>query len=392
MPKIIRIINRFNLGGPTYNVAYLSKYLPSEYETILVGGPEESGEGSSLHITESLGLHPILIANLNREIHLINDFKAYKKLRQIIREHKPDIVHTHASKAGALGRLAAIHEGVPVIVHTFHGHVFHSYFGVAKTTFYKWVERFLAKKSSAIVAISQLQKQELTEQFKICTASQTSVIPLGFDLTRFSENLEQKRASFRKTYLLNDNELAIGIIGRLTAIKNHRLFIDAVAHTLRHTTKKIRAFIVGDGELKLELQSYLTSKNIHFSSIATEPATVQFIGWQTEVDWVLAGLDLVCLSSKNEGTPVSLIEAQSAGKYILTTRVGGVNDILEPSNGISIEPENEVEYCDKLLDIVERIEDLKLQAGKNQKQIQERYSYQRLIKDMDNLYKTLLKK
>jgi glycosyltransferase involved in cell wall biosynthesis len=392
MPKIIRIINRFNLGGPTYNVAYLTKYLSPNYDTILVGGPEEESEGSSLHITSSLGINPIIIKALCREISPMNDYKAYKQLRQLIRKHRPDIVHTHASKAGALGRLAAIHEGVPVIVHTFHGHVFHSYFGTVKTAFYKWIERRLAKKTSAIVAISQLQKEELTKQFEICSTSQTVVIPLGFDLSRFSRDIPQKRADFRKRYLLEEDELAIGIIGRLTAIKNHRLFIDAFIHTQKNTSTKIRAFIIGDGELKHDIQSYIQSKKISFSEIDTKPEIIQFIGWQTQVDWVLAGLDLVCLSSKNEGTPVSLIEAQAAGKYILTTKVGGVDDILEVNGGISIPPDKENDFCQALLNIVSNFEVKSANAGQNQAGIQEKFSYQRLVKDMDNLYKHLLKK
>ncbi len=392
MPKVLRIINRFNLGGPTYNVAYLTKFLPSSYQTILVGGPEELGEGSSLHITEKLGINPIIIPELNRELNFKNDYKAYKILKQLIKETKPDIVHTHASKAGAVGRLAAMHAGVPVIVHTFHGHIFHSYFGTLKTVFYKVIERYLAKRSTAIVAISQIQKQELTKTYKICSDKQTHVVPLGFDLRRFSENQGQKRQDFRNRYLLKDDELAIGIIGRLVPIKNHQLFIDAVAYAFKHTSKKIRAFIIGDGELKQTLQDYLLSKQLPFSLEDNKPALFQFAGWQTQVDWVLAGLDLVCLSSKNEGTPVSLIEAQAAGKYILTTNVGGVADILEPQNGVTIEPLNEKAYCEALLSIVNNLEQLTTQAANSQQHIIQKFSYQRLVKDMDNLYLSLLKK
>jgi glycosyltransferase involved in cell wall biosynthesis len=392
MPKVLRIINRFNLGGPTYNVAYLTKFLPSTYQTVLVGGPEEVGEGSSLHITEKLGIHPIIIPELNRELNLKNDYKAYKILKQLIKDTKPDIVHTHASKAGAVGRLAAIHAGVPVIVHTFHGHVFHSYFGTLKTAFYKWIERYLAKRSTAIVAISAIQKQELTGQYHICSPQQTHVIPLGFDLQRFAENQLQKRQDFRNRYHLKENEIAIGIIGRLVPIKNHQLFIDAVEHTFKHTSKKIRAFIIGDGELKQALQAYLVSKQLSFSSEDDKPALFQLTGWQTQVDWVLAGLDLVCLSSKNEGTPVSLIEAQAAGKYVLTTNVGGVADILEPQNGVTIEPHNEKAYCEALLTIVNDLEKLNTQAVNSQQLIIQKFSYHRLVKDMDNLYLSLLKK
>src|SRR4051812_2406803 len=260
MAKVLRIINRFNLGGITYNVSYLGRYLPAEYETLLIGGPEEEGEQSSLYIPESLGLKPLIIEELRRSINPLADYFAYRRIKKIIREFKPDIVHTHASKAGAIGRLAAIHCNVPVIVHTFHGHVFHNYFGTFKTTIFKTIERYLAKKSSAIIAISNIQKQELITQYRICDAAKTQVVPLGFDLDRFTQNKETKRKSFRETYKLQDDEIAIGIIGRLAPIKNHYLFIDALDYILKHTNKKIKAFIIGDGETKQELMAYAEQK------------------------------------------------------------------------------------------------------------------------------------
>ena len=192
MPKILRIINRFNLGGITYNVSYLSKYLSPEFETLLIGGDKEPGEDSSLFIPEQLGLTPLLIPEMKRAISWKDDRAAYVHIKKLIREFKPDIVHTHASKAGAIGRLAASHEKVPVIVHTFHGHVFHSYFGNLKTNFYKGIERYLAKKSSAIIAISDKQKKELTEVYKIAPPDKTHVIHLGFDLDKFRENQPEK--------------------------------------------------------------------------------------------------------------------------------------------------------------------------------------------------------
>ncbi|MCA6437644.1 MAG: glycosyltransferase [Bacteroidetes bacterium] len=145
--KILRIVNRFNLGGITYNVTYLSKYLPEYYETKLIGGPEEKFEQNSLYIPQQVGLEPEIIFEMRRSIYPLQDFIAYRRIRQIIKEFKPDIVHTHASKAGFIGRLAAIHSGVPVVVHTFHGHVFNGYFSILKTTIFKWIERHLAKKN-----------------------------------------------------------------------------------------------------------------------------------------------------------------------------------------------------------------------------------------------------
>ena len=143
MPRILRIINRFNLGGPTYNAAYLTKYMPPHYETLLIGGEKEESEESSAHILNSLDLTSTIIPEMKRSINPLNDYNAYKKIKNIIKEYKPDIVHTHAAKAGTIGRLAAYTSKVPVIVHTFHGHVFHSYFNKAKTSVFKNIERML---------------------------------------------------------------------------------------------------------------------------------------------------------------------------------------------------------------------------------------------------------
>ncbi|MFI5164756.1 MAG: glycosyltransferase, partial [Bacteroidia bacterium] len=193
MPKILRIINRFNLGGPTYNAAYLTKYLSPEFETLLVGGMKDDSEESSEFILKNLGVDYKILPGMKRSINPYNDFLVYNEIKKIIHEFKPDIVHTHAAKAGALGRQAAYSCKVPVIVHTFHGHVFHSYFGGLKTSIYKTIERNLAKKTTAIIAISEKQKQELVETHRIVPAEKVHVIPLGFDLDRFQENQDEKR-------------------------------------------------------------------------------------------------------------------------------------------------------------------------------------------------------
>ena len=391
MPKILRIMNRFNLGGITYNVSYLSKYLPNEYETLLIGGPEEDGEESSLFIPESLGLKPIIIPALKRSVNPFSDFLAYKKIKKIIKEYKPDIVHTHASKAGAIGRLAAWRCHVPVIVHTFHGHVFKGYFSGFKTNIFKAIERFLSKRSGAIIAISDIQKKELTQEYKVCEAKKTHVIKLGFDLNRFLEGKQEKRNAFRTKYFVAENEIAIGIIGRLAPIKNHYLFIEAIDHVSKNTTVKIKAFIVGDGETKNELISFIKNKGLTYSTEPNKDALFTFTSWIKEVDVALAGLELVCLTSKNEGTPVSLIEAQAAGKFIITTNVGGIKDILNPNCGVLSEANDPETYLKNLLYVVTNFAEISKNANTASKAVIDEFSYTRLCKEMDLLYKTLLK-
>lgn len=392
MPKVLRIINRFNLGGITYNVTYLSRYMSSEYETMLIGGDKEPGEDSSTFIPEQLGLKPILIPEMKRAVNWKDDKAAYNRIKEIIKEFKPDIVHTHASKAGAVGRLAAFNQKVPVVVHTFHGHVFHSYFGKAKTTLYKNVERYLAKRSSAIVAISDKQKHELCNIHKICAPEKTHVINLGFDLNKFNTDKEIKRADFRKHYLIDDDEIVLVIIGRLAPIKNHEMFFRCLKNVLDKTTKKIRAFVVGDGETRIQCENSVKEKNIDFTDFLSNKrkATVTFTSWITNVDWVLAGSDIVCLTSFNEGTPVSLIEAQAGCKPVITTDVGGVRDVVSTETGFLTQVDDDALYTEKLLQLIEN-ESLRNSMGsKGWEVVGKQFHYTRLVGDMESLYKKLL--
>ncbi|MBC7862189.1 MAG: glycosyltransferase family 4 protein [Bacteroidia bacterium] len=394
MPKILRIINRFNLGGPTYNVAYLTKYLAPEFETLLIGGDKEEGEDSSTFILDDLGIKPLIIPEIKREIDLKNDRAAYKKIKEIISEFKPDIVHTHASKAGALGRLAAAKMKVPVIVHTFHGHVFHSYFGKAKTGFYKSVERYLAKKSSAIIAISPLQKNELVNIHKIAPEEKVKVISLGFDLSRFFTQREENRKKFRSEYLIDEDEIVISIIGRLAPVKNHGLFLKAFADIQTRSSKKVRAFIVGDGETRVQTEQLAKQLNIDFVDFPNEKrkAPLVFTSWIKEIEFPLAGSDIVCLTSDNEGTPVSLIEAQAAGKPVVSTNVGGIRDLLHPEIGLLSEKGDVKKFAENLLFLVENPEKLSQFSKQATEFVRERFHYQRLTREMAELYRVLLLK
>lgn len=391
--KVLRIINRFNLGGPTYNVAYLTKYLAPEFETILVGGMKDETEESSDYIIKKLGIQAVVIPEMKRPVNPFEDHSAYKKIKDIIEEFKPDIVHTHAAKAGALGRMAAIKCGVPVIVHTFHGHVFHSYFNTLTSKFFRAIERYLAKKSSAIVVISERQRQELVEFFKVVPPEKAHIIPLGFDLERFRENKEKKRTAFREKYYLSEDELAIGIIGRLVPVKNHRLFLKGIQFLKKNTSKKIRAFIIGDGEERFNIENSCREMGLIFKSIADPlpDEDVIFTSWIKDADWALSGLDILCLTSFNEGTPVSLVEAQAAGKPIVTTNVGGIENIVLPGKtALLSDIADEQKYCDNLLQLVNDEEMRKMFSENGWDFIREKFHYNRLVADMRELYYKIL--
>lgn len=387
MPKVLRIINRFNLGGPTYNVTFLTKYMSDEYETLLIGGIPDKGESDSHHILEQYDISPTIIPELERDINLKNDRAALKKIRSIIKEFKPDIVHTHASKAGALGRYAALKENVPIILHTFHGHVFHSYFGKTKTVFYKTIERRLAKKTSGIIAISPQQKKELIEQHKITTPEKCYVIRLGFDLEKFEKNTVELRESMRARYNIEDETICIGIIGRLAPIKDHFFFLNAIDQLINETSKKIKVFIIGDGVLKETIEQ-------HARSIEQKNGIQNifvFTSWVQELENIIHGLDIVALSSKNEGTPVSIIEGMASKKAVISTNVGGVKDLIE--NGVSgyySEVNDEAQYVANLKELAENDQLRKNMGEKGHHFAIRNYHYTRLVKDMENLYSDLL--
>lgn len=407
MPRILRIINRFNLGGPTHNAAYLTRYLPGDFETLLVGGAQEQSEEGSGHILKSMGVEPLILPEMQREVAPWRDRSAYRRIKQLIKEFKPDIVHTHAAKAGAVGRMAASELGVKAIVHTFHGHVFHSYFGAVRTAMYKNIERFLARRSSRIVAISEKQKSELVDEHRICGDDKVSVIPLGFDLSKFQCEQAAKRALFRRVYGLADDEIAIGIVGRLVPVKNHDLFLEAMKQVRERSGRKVRAFIVGDGEERERLVGL--TRELGLSQVQgpyfnghgfghgvnghamVERADITYTSWIKEIDIVNAGVDVVALTSVNEGTPVSLIEAQAANRPIVSTKVGGIENVVLEGTTALLSPTEDIEqFSANLLRVVE---DDGLRARMAQggwEHVRQRYHYTRLVDDTAALYRELL--
>ena len=395
MPRVLRILNRLIIGGPTINATYLTKYMEPEFETMLVIGGKDDHEQDATYLTDQLGIKPVVVSKMKRSIHPVNDGQAYLEVKALIEKFKPDIVHTHAAKAGIIGRMAADACKVPIVLHTFHGHVFHSYFSKWQTESFIMLERYLAKKSTGIVAISPIQKDELANTYNICPPDKLQIIPLGLDLDKFRINPEHKRIDFRKKYLIADDDLAIGIIGRIVPVKNHTLFAEAAARVLAQTDKKVKFIIIGDGDMRQQLESEFRSLNIDYAYFPQEHrlATATCLSWQLNMDEVLAALDIVALTSHNEGTPLSLIEAQAAGKPIVTTNVGGVADVvLEGQTGLLIEAGNADKFAEGLGKLINDSGLRKRFGAKGLEFAHSNFSYHRLVKDMSAYYNTLLAK
>jgi len=393
MPKVLRILNRLVIGGPLLNASYLTKYMSPEFETMLVAGEREDHEKDAGFVTDSLGIQPVFISNMSRSINLRKDYASYKQLQKLIKEFKPDIVHTHAAKPGALGRLAAKSMNVPVVVHTFHGHVFHSYFNSFKNNIFVNIERWLGRKSDAIIAISNEQKNELVNKFKIAPENKFRIIPLGLDLDKFQADQENKRKKFRAEFNIGDDEIVITMTGRLVPVKNHDLFLKAIRFLKENTTTRFKAFIVGDGETRNELEQKASGYGLKFSDEKSNehPHELVFTSWRKDIDYINAGSDIVALTSLNEGTPVSLIEAQAAGKPVISTRVGGIETVVnENITGLLSDIDDEQQFCRNLLSLVTNNELRQRLSGCGVQHIFEKFSYQRLVKDMSKLYNELL--
>jgi glycosyltransferase involved in cell wall biosynthesis len=380
--KILRIIGRLNVGGPALHVVNLAAGLDAaRYEQLLVVGTENEAEGSMLDFALSRGVKPHVIPEIVTAFSLTpRDIKALAKLFVLMRRQRPHIVHTHTAKAGLLGRLSARLAGVPVIVHTFHGHVLHGYYGPAKNRLLRLMERSLARFTDRLVTVSEEVKQDLVG-YGVAAAEKITVISLGFDLEPFLAS-STRRGEFRHELGLGDAVKLVGIVGRLFAIKNHRLFLEAAAR-IAAVNPAVRFVIVGDGALRHSLERQV--KDLRIAD------RVLFTGWRRDLPRIYADLDILALSSDNEGTPVSAIEAMAAGCPVVATRVGGLPDLIDDHRTGRLVPAGDASALAtailELLDNSAKARELSRNATDG---VRQRFTVNRLINDMDRFYTLLL--
>ncbi|MBI3599218.1 MAG: glycosyltransferase [Nitrospinae bacterium] len=409
--KVLRIIARLNIGGPAVHAILLTKWLNSDkFDSLLVTGVIGQNEGDMMYLAETNNIKHIIIKELGREVSWRDDIAAfYKILRLIIRE-KPDIIHTHTAKAGTLGRIAGIiynifyplfhppltkgGRGGVMLVHTFHGHIFHSYFSPFKTKLFVFIERILAKFTHKIIAISNKQMNELSEKLKISYSKKFELIPLGLDLSSFYD-IERYRGLFKKEMGLDKDVKLVGIIGRLVPVKNHRMFLNTIKIFNEKGDKaKVKFLIIGDGELREDLEKYSIEAGI--------AGYVIFTGWRKDLERVYADLDIVALTSFNEGTPVSIIEAMASGKPVIAAEVGGVRDMFTSKckmqnakckmqeEGILIDSNDSDSLVDGIKFLLSNPAMAEDMGKKGRVFVKERFDIERLARDMEGMYERLV--
>jgi glycosyltransferase involved in cell wall biosynthesis len=380
--KVIRVIARLNVGGPAIHVILLTDGLNSgRYETLLVSGKEGPSEGDMFHLAREKGVNPVILSNLGRDLNPIHDLSTLWQLYSLFRREKPDIVHTHTAKAGTVGRLAARLAGVPVIVHTFHGHVLHGSFGPLKTHFFRKVEQLLARCSSAIIAVSEQCRQDLLA-YGISTPEHIQMIPLGLELDRFRVRDPAVRAALRQEWGIPPEAFLTGMIARMVPIKRHEDLFRAIALVLPAFPDAWFA-VIGDGELRPPLEALARELGIAHR--------VVFTGFRNDTPAVYQALDLTALTSANEGLPVTVIESLSAGKPVVATRVGGVPELIQDGEtGFIVQPNDPASIAEGLKKALANPGLTRNMGIEAQEMTIERYSSRRLLRDIEALYAQLL--
>jgi len=378
--KIMRFIARLNIGGPAIHTILLTKHFNStNYESLLVKGLEDKYEGNMDYLVERKGIRPFVIDELGRDISWYDDLKAFWKIYHLIKTEKPDIVHTHTAKAGTIGRIAAKAAGVPMIVHTFHGHVFHSYFSPWKTRTFIMIERMLSRFSDTIITVSSKQRDEIL-QFGIGTPEKVITIPLGLEL-KPALDADTYAGHLRQEWKLPYRTRLVGIVARLVPIKGHSFFLSAAKRVL-DKIDNVKFLIIGDGEDREKLERVCHDLGIRDDVI--------FCGFKRLLGDVYGDLDLVVLSSLNEGLPVALIEAMVAGKPIVATDVGGVRDLVGRNLAAELVPPRDPEAMSRaLVRVLENLDTYKSLAQKYRRSTFEAYNIDRLVRDLEAIYRAV---
>jgi glycosyltransferase involved in cell wall biosynthesis len=391
VPKVIRVIARLNIGGPARHAVILQQGLTDAgYTSVLVHGTPTPDEGSFEQLIASRGLTSVRLAGLGRRVNPFDDIVAFWSLLSLIFREQPDILHTHTAKAGTLGRLAGWLLNLTrrrhrrcQLVHTFHGHVFSNYFSKVGSFIVRLIERTLARGTDAIVTISNRQRDDIVQRFRIAPAAKVAVIPLGLELDDLLA-MDRPLREWRTEIGWTEDEFVVGFVGRIVPVKDVPTLLHAFA-ALVASVPQARLLVVGDGECREQMESM--TRSLGLSEL------VRFAGWQLDLKRVYGAMDVVALTSRNEGTPVALIEALAAGRPVVSTMVGGVPDVIQDGDTGLLVPPGDPDALAAALARMAREPALRGRlAAAGRRSVADRFGRQRLVQDIDALYQRLLAK
>ena len=383
--RVLRVIARLNMGGPALHVAYLTAGLASRgYDTTLVAGSLARGEDSMAFVADELGLDVYRIDELHRDISPVRDVVAALRLARLIRRERPQILHTHTAKAGAVGRVAALLAGrarPPIVVHTFHGHVLRGYFDPVRTAGFRLLERLLARTSTALVAVSPQVRDDLVA-LGVAPSERFTVVRLGVELDDRVTVDGDLRDETRRVLGIAPGRFVVGWIGRMTGVKRTEDVLVAFRQ-LRDAGVDACLCMIGDGPDRPAVE-----RRAHELGVMRDTL---FLGYQENVARFYAAVDAVILPSINEGTPVTAIEALAAGRPVVATRVGGLPDVVRDGEDGFLVPAGATDELAERLARLARDPELRERMGRaGREHVRERYAVERLVNDVDLLYRSLL--
>jgi len=376
--RVVRVITRLNIGGPAIHAVLLTQALNdgAAFQSTLVAGTTAPHEGDMLDFAHARGVKPIVLPALGREISPLDDLGALARMVQLVHRLKPDILHTHMAKAGTVGRLAARICGVPVVIHTYHGHVFHSYFSPARTRIFLTIERALGLMTNRIVVIGDGQRAEIAS-YGVGPLNKLVTIRLGLELGQFLD-AERSRGELRRELAIQADVPLVGIVARLVPIKAPEVFLQAAVE-IRAALPSAQFLVVGDGERRQDLEKLAKQLGLE--------AAVHWLGWRRDMVRVYADLDVVALTSRNEGSPVALIEALASARPVVSTAVGGVPEVVvHGQTGLTVPVSDAAALAEASLTLLRDRALAERLGAVGRQHVYPRYDSSRLVEDVTNLY------
>ncbi|MGE5243996.1 MAG: glycosyltransferase family 4 protein [Betaproteobacteria bacterium] len=388
--KILRVIARLNVGGPARHVVLLDRGLRARgHQTLLVHGTVGDDEASLEHLATDAGVPALKIEDLGRRVSPLGDARAFLQLLRTTFREAPDVMHTHTAKAGALGRIAAAAFNATrrrrrrcLVVHTFHGHVLDGYFGPVANRLVRGVERMLARATDRIVAISPSQRDEIVGRFGIGRPDAAVVVPLGLDLLPLLAGTGAGARSLRGELGIDEKGIVFGYVGRLVPIKDLPTLVLAFARLL-DTVPNASLVIAGDGPVRPELERLVAARRL--------TSRVRLLGWREDLVDLYETIDVCVLASRNEGTPVAVIEAMAAGRPVVATRVGGVPDVVDEGETGLLVAAGDVDGLATAMVRLAVDREARCRMGRvGRTRAAARFGSERLVDDIDRLYATAL--